>query len=58
MPERPASVPRAVLEERRAALGAELLAAMRHVEQLRGAVALLDELLAPDAAGRPLEVVA
>jgi hypothetical protein len=40
---------RSTLEARHVALHAELLEAMRRVEQYRGALALLDELLAlPD----------
>ncbi len=40
---------RATLAARHAALGAELGAALRRAEQLRGAVAILEELLAlPD----------
>lgn len=52
---------RATLTARRTAVHAELLEAMRAVERYRGALALLDELLAlpdPPAAGRPLEAVA
>jgi hypothetical protein len=59
----PAVLARATLEARHCALHADLLDAMRTVERYRGALALLDELLAlpdppPDAAGRPLEAVA
>ena len=54
---------RATLEARHAALHAELLEAMRTVERYRGALALLDELLAlpdppPGAHARGLEAVA
>ena len=55
---------RATLEARHSALHAELLEAMRTVERYRGALALLDELLAlPDPpregeAVRTLEAVA
>ena len=55
---------RATLTARRAAVHADLLEAMRAVERYRGALALLDELLAlpdppgPDEGGRVLEAVA
>jgi hypothetical protein len=51
---------RATLTARRAAVHAELLEAMRAVERYRGALALLDELLAlPDPPPpRGLEAVA
>ena len=42
-----ASLERATLVARRDALQATLLTAMQQVERLRGAVAVLDELLAP-----------
>jgi len=42
-----APLERAALIARRDALQATLLAAMQQVERLRGAVAVLDELLAP-----------
>jgi hypothetical protein len=56
-------IDRATLEARRATVHVELLEAMRTVERYRGALAILDDLLAlpdppPDAAGRPLEAVA
>jgi hypothetical protein len=58
-----AHLDRATLAARRDVLHAELLEAMRTVERYRGALAILDDLLAlpdpaPDAAGRPLEAVA
>ncbi len=46
MSEPPDVLDRATLEARRVALHAELLEAMRTVERYRGALALLDELLA------------
>ena len=55
---------RATLEARHGVLHAELLEAMRTVERYRGALALLDELLAlpdpppPGEVVRPLEAVA
>ena len=50
-------IDRATLEARRATMHAELLAAMQAVERYRGALAILDELLAlPDPA--PAEAVA
>jgi hypothetical protein len=54
---------RATLETRRAAVHGELLEAMRTVERYRGALALLDELLAlpdppPSGEARGLEAVA
>jgi len=53
-------IDRATLEARRATVHAELLEAMRTVERYRGALALLDELLAlPDPPPpRGLEAVA
>lgn len=45
----PDALTRAALGSRRAALQAELLAAMQRVEQLRGALVLLDDLLAAAA---------
>jgi hypothetical protein len=60
----PAQLDRAALEARHVALHAALLEAMRTVERYRGALALLDELLAlPDPppsgeAARGLEAVA
>jgi Tfp pilus assembly protein PilE len=60
MSEAPDYLTRAALEARRAAAHAALLEAMRTVEQYRGALALLDELLAlPDPPPpRGLEAVA
>jgi hypothetical protein len=56
------SLDRATLEARRGAVHAELLEAMRTVERYRGALALLDELLAlpdpPPGEARGLEAVA
>ena len=57
------SLDRATLEARHGALHAELLEAMRTVERYRGALALLDELLAlpdppPGEHARGLEAVA
>jgi len=60
----PRHLDRATLEARHATLHAELLEAMRTVERYRGAVALLDELLAlpdpppPGEHARGLEAVA
>jgi hypothetical protein len=60
MSDAPQYLVRAALEARRAAVHAELLATMQAVERYRGALALLDELLAlPDPPPpRGLEAVA
>jgi hypothetical protein len=60
MPDAQSYLSRAALEARRVAVHAELLEAMRVVERYRGALAVLDELLAlPDPPPpRGLEAVA
>jgi len=54
----PAVLDRPTLEARRAAVHAELLEAMRIVERYRGALGLLDELLALPDPPAPAEAAA